>query len=109
MNDKELDLLLAESLGSAAEPPPYLDTRLRGELALARKTPRGFSLWWLPLALSTAMGLVMFLSGALMPWPVDLLLQLSAVLTVLTTAAFTLVGLFCFDLREKGRVALWQT
>lgn len=106
MDDRELDALLREALDGEDDIPRYLNTRLRGELALARKGPRGFSVWWLPLALSMAVGAAMVLLGGLLPWPVSLLLALSALFTVGAAAVFTLVGLLCFDLRRKGRVFL---
>lgn len=106
MKDNELDLLLSESLTAETEKPNYIDTRLRGGLAVARKTGRGFSLWWLPLAMTIAACLPIFLLGVLMPWPVSVILQVSAVAAAAVAAVFTAVGLLCFDLREKGRVLL---
>lgn len=106
MKDNELDALLSETLGGEVEKPDYLDTRLKGELAVARKTGRGFSLWWLPLAMTIAACLPIFLLGALMPWPASVILQVSAAAGVAVAAIFTAVGLACFDLREKGRVLL---
>ncbi len=106
MYDKELDIILSETLGREAHRPDYLDTRLRGELAMARKTGRGISLWWLPLALSLGVGAVLVLLGALLPWPVNFVLAVASVVTVVTTTAFTVVGLACFGLRKKGRVLL---
>lgn len=106
MKDNELDLLLSETLTAEIEKPNYMDTRLRGELAVARKAGRGLSLWWLPLALTLGLGAPTFLLGVLMPWPVSVVLQVSAVLAAVTAAVFTAVGLACFDLREKGRVVL---
>lgn len=106
MNDRELDALLREALAGEDEAPQYLNTRLRGELALAGKRPRGLSVWWLPLALSLAVGAALVLLGGVLPWPVGLLLALSALFTVGGVSVFTLVGLLCFDLRRKGRVLL---
>lgn len=106
MNDKELDALLDEALGADVEKPNYLDTRLRGGLALARKEGRGISLWWLPLALALAAALPLFLLGLLAPWPVGPALRTCAGVTVAGAAIFTAVGLKCFDLKEKGRVLL---
>lgn len=106
MEDKKLDALLGEALGGDVKAPNYLNTRLKGELAVARRTGRGFSFWWLPLALSLGLGAPTFLLGVLMPWPVSVILQVSAVFAVAAAAVFTAVGLACFDLREKGRVLL---
>lgn len=106
MNEKELEALLAETLGADAQRPNYLDTRLRGELSAARETGRGLSLWWLPLALTVGVCLPMFLLGVLMPWPMSMMLQVAAISTVVAAAIFTGVGLACFDLKEKGRVLL---
>lgn len=109
MKNEELEVLLGESLGANLPAPPYLNTRLAGTLALARKAPRSISLWWLPLAMTLALALPAFLLGMLVPWPGNVVLKLGAVLTVAAAAAFTAVGLLCFDLREKGRVVLWQS
>jgi hypothetical protein len=106
MNDKELDLILQDALGDGETQPPYLDARLRGELALARRGSRALSVWWLPFVLSLALGAVSVLLGGVLPWPVNLLLTLSALFTVGAAGAFTLLGLVCFDLKRKGRVYL---
>lgn len=106
MDDRELDVFLREALGDGAESPPYLDARLRGELALARREGKSLSVWWLPFALSLEVGAVSVLLGGLLPWPVNVLLTLSALFTVGAAGALTLVGLACFDLRRKGRVFL---
>lgn len=106
MRDEELDALLGETLSADVEAPNYLNTRLKGELAVARETGWGISLWWLPLALAVAAGLPVFMLGVLAPWPARMVLQVSAVAAVAAAAVFTAVGLACFNLREKGRVLL---
>ncbi|SBV92304.1 hypothetical protein KL86CLO1_10231 [uncultured Eubacteriales bacterium] len=106
MDDKELELLLQEELGKAEAQPPHLNVRLRGELALARRRARALPVWWLPFALSLAVGAVLVPLGEVLPWPINLLLTFSAMFSVGAAGAFTLMGLICFDLRRKGRIYL---
>lgn len=106
MNDKELDALLQKAVGQPVQPPDYVNTRLRGELALARRAGRSLSLWWLPLALAVAVSLPLFLLGVLAPWPARVLLKICAVLPAGATALLTVAGLLCFDLKERGKILL---
>ena len=105
MEERELEALLVSTLGAPETPPPGLDARVRAAAA-ARRGRRSVSLWWTPLACSAALGIVLCLLGVLLPWPLGALCRLAALGECLATGALTAVGLWKFDLKERGRVLL---
>lgn len=106
MDNKELDVLLRETLGADVPAPAYLDTRLRGTLSLARREGRSVAIWWLPLAVALLAALAASLLAAALPMPLVWLAAAGAWASALGVVALTIVGLACFDLRRKGRLTI---
>lgn len=106
MNDKELDAMLMQTLGTTPAQPACLDARLRGTLSLARREGRAVSVWWLPLVVSLLTAVGTTVPAILMPTSLLLLVATGTWASALWLLALTVVGLLRFDLRKRGSIVL---